>query len=169
MISTNKEEWKPIKGFTNYQVSNLGRVRSFKTNKWKVLKPRKKDCSKVNTYVSVLLCKDNKPQYKSIHRLVALAFIINKEDKPEINHKNGLRNDNRVHNIEWVTKSENMVHKSLMAGKNKNDMPLYVYKRSENSYRVRIKSLKVERWFSNVEAAKSFAVQYYPNRCMSSA
>ena len=48
---------------------------------------------------------------KGVHVLVGLAFIPNPEEKPEINHKNGIRNDNRVENLEWVTTSENNLHR----------------------------------------------------------
>ncbi len=61
-------------------------------------------------YMQVCLCKNNKKKYKSVHRLVAEAFIENIEHKPEVNHKNGDRADNRAENLEWVTRSENERH-----------------------------------------------------------
>lgn len=105
------EIWKDIYGYEGvYQVSNIGRVkrigsinRVFKGEK--LLKPQK--CS--NEYLFVGL-SNKKIKYFLIHRLVAIAFLENKENKRCVNHKNGIRTDNRVENLEWVTHSENNIH-----------------------------------------------------------
>ena len=92
------EIWKQIKGFTNYEISSLGRVR----NKDRVLRLQK------HNYVNILLTH-NKKQYKRyIHRLVAQAFIPN--EKEEVNHKDGNKHNNNLDNLEWVTRSENTLH-----------------------------------------------------------
>ena len=61
-------------------------------------------------YKVVGLWKDNKSTAKTVHRLVALAFIPNPENKPQVNHKNKIKSDNRVENLEWTTCSENHKH-----------------------------------------------------------
>jgi len=61
-------------------------------------------------YLRVTLCKDGKHYTKRIHRLVAEHFIPNPENKPQINHKNGVKTDNRVENLEFCTCSENVLH-----------------------------------------------------------
>lgn len=103
-----EEIWKPIKGFEMYEVSNYGEVRSLPRN-GTVLKTRKLvgfiDSS---GYHQVLLTE--KQVHKKIHRLVALAFIANPENKPCVNHKNRIKTDNRVCNLEWCTHRENVVH-----------------------------------------------------------
>lgn len=97
------EEWKDIEDYPNYQVSNLGRVRSLKYEKVKILKP-----SKYNGYSKIGLTKNNKTYTQKVHILVAKAFIPNPENKPEIDHINTDRTDNRVCNLRWVTHKENM-------------------------------------------------------------
>lgn len=115
------EIWKPVKGFEKYyEVSNEGRVRSkdrIRSNgipiKGKVLKPNVlKD-----GYAQATLVVNGKPYWKKIHRLVAEAFIENPENKPQVNHKNGIRNDNRIENLEWCTVSENHRHAFDVLGK----------------------------------------------------
>lgn len=101
-----KEKWLPIKGYEGlYEVSNLGRIKSLRKNKMMSIKPVK------DRYKSVGLV-DRNGIIKSIkiHRLVAIHFIENPENKREVNHKNMNKNDNRVSNLEWVTPSENINH-----------------------------------------------------------
>lgn len=93
------ETFRKIENYNNYSVSNLGNVRNDKTGR--ILKPH----IKPNGYKQVQLGRKTIPQY--IHRLVAIAFIPNIENKPQVNHTNGNKSDNRVENLEWVTASEN--------------------------------------------------------------
>ena len=98
------EVFKKITVCENYSISNYGRVRNDIRNTF--LSPRK-----LRGYERVSLWYNNKANDHRIHRLVAQEFIENKENKPEVNHKNGIRNDNRVINLEWVTGEENVDHK----------------------------------------------------------
>lgn len=96
------EIFKDIKSNTDYQISNLGRVWSKKSNRY--LKPQKDACG----YMRVQLYMGNgKARTEKVHRLVALAFIDNPDNLPEVNHINHIRDDNRVENLEWVTHKEN--------------------------------------------------------------
>ena len=106
----SKEIWKDINGFENkYQISNLGRVKSLNNGKGFI---RERILTNVldKGYLMVCLCKNSKPKNYRNHRLVAQAFIPNPLNKPQINHINGIRNDNRIENLEWCTGSENMIH-----------------------------------------------------------
>ncbi len=97
-----EEVWKIIKGFESYKVSNFGRVKS-SIGKEKILKP-------VINRGGYLSQKLNGKRFL-IHRLVANAFLENKENKPQVNHKDKNRQNNNLSNLEWSTYLENMNHK----------------------------------------------------------
>lgn len=113
-----KEIWKDIKGYEGlYQVSNLGRVRSLdryvkqnhntkQLKKGKIIQPTKNH----KGYLGLKLCKENTSKKVSIHRLVAQTFIPNLENKPQVNHIDGDKTNNRIENLEWCTNSENQIH-----------------------------------------------------------
>lgn len=114
-----EEIWKEVNGYEGfYEVSSLGRVRSIscriadkrcpngKYHKGRILKPG----YTVNGYLQVLLRANGKYKSCRVHRLVAEAFIPNTENKSEVNHKNGVKTDNRLENLEWNTRSENAAH-----------------------------------------------------------
>lgn len=111
------EIWKDIEGYEGlYQVSTYGNIKSLPKvrrngtgtyiQKEKLLKP-----SNTSTgYKKVELCKDGKRKSFKVHRLVAIAFIPNPDNKPEVNHIDGNKINNNIDNLEWVTSSENSVH-----------------------------------------------------------
>jgi hypothetical protein len=106
------EMWKDIEGYGGiYKVSNYGRIK----NKYNRIlkgynKHGKKKYNPNNDYKKIQLCKDGKRKIYYIHRLVATMFIPNTKGLPQINHKNGIKNDNRVDNLEWCTNRENIIH-----------------------------------------------------------
>ena len=95
-----------IKGYPDYYVTDTGIVYSRKSGRFK----RLAQTDDGHGYAKVSLCNNTKPKVVKVHRLVAQAFIPNPENKPQINHKNGVRNDNRVENLEWCTNGENSKH-----------------------------------------------------------
>lgn len=102
-----KEIWKPIGGYEGlYEVSNMGRIKSFYNSEERILKK-----SKTTTgYWKIELRKNKIRKSFKVHRLVAFAFIANPENKPYINHIDGNPLNNKVDNLEWCTQHENLVH-----------------------------------------------------------
>jgi hypothetical protein len=102
---TNVSEiWKPCFNYENkYEVSNYGKIRKIKTKRELI------GHISSQGYRRVSLSKDNKNTNRSIHRLVIQSFFGDSPDKV-VNHKNGIKTDNRIENLEWVTISENTCH-----------------------------------------------------------
>lgn len=110
------EEWRKIKGFEEYEVSNLGNVRTLKKGNPKMLRLQNDGLG----YYYVCLYKEKHFKFK-VHRLVAKAFIENPENKPQVNHIDGDKQNNNISNLEWCTISENRLH-ALNCLKIKNGM-----------------------------------------------
>ena len=104
----DKEVWMPINDYDNYEISSLGNVRN--SNTYRILKLTNK-----GGYIFTGLSKNSIIKSYSVHRLVALAFIDNPENKPQVNHKDKNRSNNNVSNLEWSTASENNIHRSINA------------------------------------------------------
>lgn len=119
-----KEIWKDIPGYEDlYLISNLGRVKSltfrnniFDIKREKILTPLKKD----NKYLYISLSKNGKRKNKYIHRLVAEAFIDNKNNDPIVNHIDYDVTNNRVDNLEWCSQKQNVFHSISHLKKRKN-------------------------------------------------
>ena len=118
-----KEIYKDIKGYEDrYQISNLGNVKSKEIILYyngidnpqlfpeRILKPERT----FKGYFRVQLAKNGIKKKVYIHRIVASHFIDNLLNKAQVNHKNGIKNDNRVENLEWVSMLENISHYNLV-------------------------------------------------------
>ena len=148
------EIFKDIIGWEDcYQISNLGRVFSKRYNRY--LKPRL--CN--HGYYMVSLCKNGKAKQMLVHRLIALHFIENPENKLYIDHINRVRTDNRIENLRWATHKENMNNmsfKTITKGGYYKYKYGYQYRWQEN------KTLK-SKFFKTLELVKEFEVEHLKN------
>jgi hypothetical protein len=107
-MGTQHEQWKAVADSNGeYQISDHGQVKSHKRGKERILKPSLTGSG----YPAVLIYLPNKKtKCQKIHKLVALAFIPNPENKPQVNHKDGNKSNNHIDNLEWATAKENLQH-----------------------------------------------------------
>lgn len=100
------EQWKQIKNFEGlYEISDMGNIKNLLTNE--LLTTHDVSC---RDYQGIVLRKDGMYKAYRVHRLVAEAFVPNPYNKPFVNHKNLIKNDNCANNLEWVTYQENVNH-----------------------------------------------------------
>ena len=100
----NGEEWKPIKGFDGYYISNFGRIYSDYKNGF--LSSHKDNCG----YLHTTIYKSKKRYTKLVHRFVAEAFVENPNGYKEVNHKDEDKSNNRADNLEWCTRKYNILY-----------------------------------------------------------
>lgn len=132
MINT-VEIWKDIKNYEGlYQVSNLGRIKSLgnKINHKNSIYLKKRP-NKYG-YEYVILQNNKKKKSKTVHRLVAEAFISNLENKKQVNHIDGNKLNNNVDNLEWSTPSENIKHSFRTGLKKPTRKQVYQYDLNNN-------------------------------------
>lgn len=155
-----EEIWKDIKGFEGkYQISNIGNVKSLErevrntNNSTRIVKERiLKLQNNPHKYKMVAMSKESYIKPFVTHRLVATAFIPNPENKPCVNHINGIRWDNRVENLEWCTHKENTRHMIDVLGFRKTAEMI------ENSAKTKRKKVINEDTGQVYESVKSCAI-----------
>lgn len=137
------EEWRVINDFTNYSVSNFGNVKNSSTNK--MMRQNVK-----GGYCCVSFVNNKKRYTFKVHRLVALAFIPNPDNKRTVNHKDKNKCNNKLENLEWMTHEEQMQHRSigLVIKSNKNKP---IYRLSKND--------EILDLFNSIEHAGKWAVE----------
>ena len=135
---------KEIKDFPGYTITDDGKVISYKYKKPRVMKT----WLQKSGYENIKLCKNNITYHFLIHRLVAEAFLPNPNNLPEVNHKNKNRSDNRVENLEWCSRIDNLYGSYATMNSTRNFRECILIKEKDNSI---IKS------FQSVKAAAEYA------------
>lgn len=160
------EEWRYIDGF-KYMVSSFGRIKSMpkkRVSKTKnafgvVFYTKEKILTQTKSstgYLNLTLSINGVKHQKLVHILVANAFLIN-ENLPEVNHKNGIKVDNRISNLEWITKSDNIKHSYSIGLIDKKGEKHHFVKITEDDVR-NIRGLKETTNIKNVDLANKFNV-----------
>jgi hypothetical protein len=162
------EIWKDIKGYEGlYQISNLGRVKSL-SRMVKYKQYSKETTEKImklslnkRGYLYVGLCKNGSYERFRVHRLVALHFVPNPKEYSEVNHKDRIKTNNEVENLEWCSGKENVNHSIEQMKKphicQTNTGHHHISKKG-NGYRVRIG--KKEKYFKELGTAITFRDEF---------
>lgn len=175
------EIWKDIEGYEGqYQVSNLGRVKSLEryvVAKHNSISRRKEKILRAGKtpdgYLTVALSKNNILRTYPVHRLVAMAFLADSDmSKTQVNHINGKKTDNNVENLEWVTQKENLRH-AIQTGlngvehwrNNKSSIPVVQYD-DDSNFIARYPSMNEAARQNNTYASKiRYAIQRKIKTC----
>ena len=147
-----------IVGYENYLIYEDGKVWS------KYVKRYLKESKDGNGYLKVDLWKDSNKKTHLIHRLLALHYIDNHDNKPEVDHENGIRTDNRIENLRWVTHSENNQNKGVQKN-NKLGIKNIFYDKSIDRYvyQKKINKEKHRKFFKTLEEAVEYKEEFERN------
>ena len=132
MDATNREKWKSVNGYANYEISSCGRVRNATTER--MLK------SSDHGYQVINLTKNGKQKQHYVHRLVAGAFIDNPEEKRCVDHIDGNRMNNHLENLRYATHSENSMNQRIQTNTSSRYKGVYLDKR-RNKWMARINTI----------------------------
>lgn len=149
--------YRKVRGYEGrYLISDQGRLVSLWGRKCKFLTP---SINKAGYIETCLAARNGKRKNEKWHRLVAVAFLPNLKNKKQVNHKNGIKTDNRVENLEWVTQSENIQHAIIVLGKkfglSQGIRPKWLtYKLNEKQ----VENIKIR--LKNGEKGKHIAIEY---------
>jgi hypothetical protein len=143
------EIWREIYSHPNYEISACGNIKNKVTNK--LLKPNKD----IQGYLSVSLSKNNKPTKFLLHRLVAITFLPNYYNKPSVNHKNKIRTDNRIWNLEWATMKEQNIHKN----KDKHEINTFYMCTMKSIWRIDLKTNEKLEKYNNLTEAQDWCIK----------
>jgi hypothetical protein len=149
-------DFMEIVGYCNYLIYPDGKVSS-KRFPDRYLKPATNKCG----YKYVSLCKDGKQKTFKIHRLVAIHYIPNPENKREVDHINRDRKDNRVQNLKWATSSENQQNTGIRKN-NKIGHKNICYDKPNDRWRYgkTFRGVRIDKYFKTLEEAIQFKNEY---------
>ena len=152
-----QEIWKTVPNFSNYQVSNFGNVKSLKKEvktkggSYRTLKEKNIKCStRKNGYLYVNLYNEAICKKYNVHRLVAMLFLPNPDNLPQVNHIDGNKTNNNSNNLEWCSQSHNMKEAYRLGLETKSNVsPVNQYDLNGNF---------VKSWGSIKEAQKQYGL-----------
>lgn len=139
---------KPIKDFPGYTITDDGKVISYKFKTPRIMKT----WLQKGGYENIKLCKNNQTYHFLIHRLVAEAFIPNPDNLPEVNHKNKNRSDNRVENLEWCSRIDNVYDSYETMSQIRNFKPCFIK---------RIGATNPIQHFQSIAAAARYGAEHF--------
>ena len=145
-----------IEGYENYLIYPDGKVQNKKTKRYL------SDCVNGNGYLQVSLYKDGNSKNHTIHRLLAIHYIPNPDNKPCVDHINRDRKDNRIENLRWVTDCENQHNRGVQNNNKSTGIKNIYYNKREDrySYRKIIRGKIHKKSFKTLEEAIAYKEDY---------